>query len=151
MSALSNAAETALLELLFKNTNWANIGDATGLRGSSVAGVFYLSLHTADPGEGGNQGTNEISYTGYARVSVARSGAGFTVSGDNVSNAAEILFGAMTAGAGGTATYVGLGTDLSGAGNLLFKALVTSPASGLAISAGITPRIAAGVLDFIAA
>lgn len=34
----TNAFENALLELVFKNTNIANIGDATGLRGSSVAG-----------------------------------------------------------------------------------------------------------------
>lgn len=150
MSALTNAAETALLNLIFKNIPWANIGDAIGLRGSSADGVFYLSLHTADPGEGGSQTSSEISYTGYARKSVAR-GAGFTVSGDNVSNAAEILFDEMTAGAGGTATYVGLGTDSSGAGNLVARAAVTSPAGGLAISAGITPRIAAGVLDYNAA
>lgn len=73
MSA-SNAFETALLTLLFNNTNAANIGDATGLRGSTTAGVFYISLHTADPGETGSQTTSESAYTSYARVSVARSG-----------------------------------------------------------------------------
>jgi hypothetical protein len=40
---------TDLLELIFCNTDAPNIGDATGLRGSSVAGSLYVSLHTADP------------------------------------------------------------------------------------------------------
>jgi hypothetical protein len=72
MSA-SNAFETQLLQLIFNNTNAANIGDATGLRGSSTAGVFYIGLHTADPGEAGTQSTSETAYTSYARQSVVRS------------------------------------------------------------------------------
>ena len=39
--------------------------------GSSVAGSLYVSLHTADPGVGGGQNTNEATYSGYARVAVA--------------------------------------------------------------------------------
>ena len=60
---LANAAATNLLLLLFNNTNWANTGDATGIRGSSTAGSFYLSLHTSSPAESGTQSTNEISYS----------------------------------------------------------------------------------------
>lgn len=67
-----------LLKLLFQNTTWANIGDATGLVGSGTAGSFYVSLHTADP-SAGNQTTSETSYTGYTRVAVARSSGGWTV------------------------------------------------------------------------
>ena len=78
----TNSWENGILELLFKNTNFALVGDATGLRGSSTAGSLYFSLHTADPGETGDQTTNEIAYTDYARVAVARSGAGFTVTAD---------------------------------------------------------------------
>ena len=47
--------ENSLLQLLFNNVNVANVGDATGLRGSSTAGSLYVSLHTADPGETGAQ------------------------------------------------------------------------------------------------
>lgn len=36
--SLTNAAETALLTLLFNNTDWANIGDAAGLQNSAAAG-----------------------------------------------------------------------------------------------------------------
>jgi hypothetical protein len=67
------------LLLLFNNTNAANIGDATGLRGSTTAGSLYLSLHTADPGETGSQTTSECNYTSYARQAVARSSGGFTI------------------------------------------------------------------------
>ena len=59
----SNSLENGLLELIFKNTNLANIGDATGLRGSTTAGNLFFSLHTGDPGEAGDQTTNETSYT----------------------------------------------------------------------------------------
>ena len=142
MSA-TNAFETALALLIFNNTNAANIGDATGLRGSSVAGVFYISLHTADPGEAGSQTTSETAYTNYARVSVARSSAGFTVSGNNVSNAAAVTF--PTGGAtGATITHFGIGTDATGAGNLLFKGALNS---SLAVSSGIAPSFAIGELD----
>lgn len=58
-----DTAANNLLKLLFANTTWANIGDATGLPGSAVAGSFYLSLHTASPAESGSQTTNEVSYT----------------------------------------------------------------------------------------
>ena len=60
---MTTAAANAFLELLFKNTDWAAVGDASGLQNSATAGSFYLSLHTSSPGEGGNQSTNEISYT----------------------------------------------------------------------------------------
>ena len=74
--SMSNASETNLLLLLFNNTDWANVGDAGGLQNSATAGSFYVALHSSDPGDAGDQSTNEISYTGYARVAVARSGAG---------------------------------------------------------------------------
>jgi len=61
--AMTTAAANALLLLLFNNTAWAVVGDASGLQPSGAAGNLYLSLHTASPGEGGNQSTNEIAYT----------------------------------------------------------------------------------------
>lgn len=141
--SFSNAAETAILALLFNNTGYANIGDATGLPGAATAGVFYIRLHTADPGEGGAQNTSEISYTGYAAVSVARSGAGWSVSGNTVSNVGAVTFGACTAGSG-TATHFSIGTAATGAGNLLLSGALTG---SLAISAGITPSFSAGQLQ----
>lgn len=147
MSA-TNAAETAILNLIFANSNWANVGDATGLRGSSTAGSLYISLHTADPGEApaSGQSTSEAGYTSYARVAVARSGSGWTVSGNSATNAATITFPACTGGSS-TVTHFGVGTDSSGAGNLLFKGALTS---SLAVSNGITPSFAASGLTITA-
>ncbi len=142
MSA-TNAFETALLNLYFTNTDHASVGDAAGLQNSAAAGVFYISLHTADPGEAGSQTTSEATYTGYARVSVARSGAGWTVAANNASNAAAVTFGACTAGSS-TVTHFGIGSDVSGAGNLFFRGTL---AASLAVTAGITPAFAIGELD----
>lgn len=147
MSSLTNAAETDLLELLFNNTTWANIGDATGLVGSTAAGSFYVSLHTADPGETGDQTTNECDYTSYARVAVARTSGGWTISGDNCSNTAAINFPTCTGGSN-TATHAGCGTASSGAGNLITKGAL---AAARAISSGITPSFAIGEFDVVAA
>ena len=145
MSA-TNAFETAILQLLFTNTNAANVGDATGLRGSTTAGSFYISLHTADPGEAGNQSTSEATYTGYARIAVARSGAGWTVSGNSASNTAAINFGACTAGSS-TVTHFGVGSDSTGTGNLFFKGSL-SPV--ISVTAGITPSFPIGALTVTA-
>ena len=64
MSA-TNVFENGLLSLIFENANYANVGDATGLRGSSTAGSFYISLHTAYPGL---TGVNEVSGGEYVRA-----------------------------------------------------------------------------------
>lgn len=133
----TNGFENSLLLLIFNNTNIANIGDATGLRGSSTAGSLYVSLHTSDPGEAGDQTTNETSYTSYARATVARSGSGFTVTGNSVSPAANIDFAACTGGTA-TITHFGIGTASSGAGVLLYKGTVTP---NISVSSGVTPRL----------
>lgn len=136
----TNSWENGLLLLLFNNTNFANVGDGTGLRGSSTAGVLYPSLHTSDPGEAGDQTTNEIAYTSYTRGSgIARSGAGFTVTANSVSPAAAYDFPAGTGGSG-TATHFGIGTAGSAAGVLLYKGTVTP---NVVTGNGITPRLAA--------
>jgi hypothetical protein len=51
---------------------------------------------------------------------------------------AAITFGAMTAGAGGTATHAAVGTLASGTGKLLWRGAL-SPT--IAVSAGVTPSI----------
>lgn len=142
MAGKTDSFENSLLLLLFNNTNMANVGDATGLRGSTTAGSFYLSLHTADPGEAGSQTTNEIAYTGYARAAVARSSAGFTVSTNTVALAATVNFPAGTGGSG-TATYWALGVAASGAGVSLYSGTITP---NIATGDGVTPQITAGLV-----
>lgn len=134
----SNVFEQDLLELIFNNTNLNFIGDATGLRGSSTAGVFYVSLHTADPGESAAQDVNETAYTGYARISIARSGAGFVVTGNSVSPAANIDFGECTASPGGAITHFCIGTDATGTGYVLYYGTVTP---NITMAVGVIPRL----------
>jgi len=141
--SMSNAAETALLKLLFANIDWANIGDAGGLLQSVADGSLFISLHTGDPGEAGDQTTNECDYTSYARVAVARIDTAWTFSGDNVSNAAAVDFPACTGGTN-TTTYFAVGRDVSGAGMVIVSGALTA---SLAISNGITPSFAIGELD----
>jgi hypothetical protein len=138
----TNDWENDLLLLVFNNTNAANIGDATGLRGSSTAGNLFISLHTSDPGEAGNQSTNEIAYTSYARVQLARTSGNFTVTANAVAFAANVDFPAGTGGSG-TATHFGIGVATSGSTKLLYKGAL-SPS--IVCGNGVTPRINAGTV-----
>lgn len=117
---LTNAFKEALLKLYFQNIDHANIGDAAGLQNSAAAGAIWLALHTAFPGRAGSQTTNEATYTGYARKSIARAAADWAVSAGATSladNIAALLFDPCTAGANDI-FYYSLGSASSGAGNL---------------------------------
>ena len=140
--SMSNSGETGFLNLIFQNTNFANIGDATGLRGSTTAGNFYISLHTSDPGEAGSQTTNETAYTNYVRVAVTRDSSGWTVSNPTASNTSAITF-AQCGATGATITHFGIGTASSGTGVLLFSGALTA---SLAVSNLVTPSFASGQL-----
>lgn len=122
----SNTFENDYLLLLFNNTSIATIGDATGLRGSSAAGSLYLTLHTAHPGEAGNQSTSECAYSGYARKALARDNTAFTVTNNTVALAANQDFGEAAAGASETAYYWGIGAASSGTGKLLYSGVLGS-------------------------
>jgi hypothetical protein len=115
---LPSAIRQDLILHLFQNANIANVGDATGLRGSTTAGSFYIALHTADPGAAGDQTTSEAAYTGYARVAVARTSGGFTCTSGTVTNAALVTFGACTAGSA-TCTHWSAGVASSGASEII--------------------------------
>lgn len=130
-----NTFENDLLRLIFNATAIANIADNAA---TSPLTNLQVSLHTADPGEAGDQTTSEISYTGYARVAVARTSGGWTVTANSVSPVANIDFGNMTAGAGGTVTHFVVGTAASGAGKILYSGTVTP---NLSVTTGSTPRL----------
>ena len=138
-----NTWENDLLLLVFNNTAAALIGDASGLQPSATAGSLYVALHTGDPGEAGNQTTNECAYTSYARVAVARTSGGWTVSGNAVTNAALVQFPQCTGGSE-TATYFSIGTASSGTGKILYSGALSA---SLAISSGIQPQFGAGEID----
>jgi ABC-type dipeptide/oligopeptide/nickel transport system ATPase component len=146
MSSMVNGFENALALLLFNNTTLANIGDATGLVGSSGAGSTQLALATSALVETDTLLTaNEVAYTGYARPTQARSGAGWTVSGDTASNAALVQFGEMTAGGPDTVVHVGLGFISTGDVLRLHQDL----AADLVINNGVNPQFAIGALDWV--
>ncbi len=135
----TNSFETAFLNHLFQNADIANIGDAAGLRGSSAAGNLHIALFTTAPTDS-TAGT-EANYTGYARVAVVRSGSGWTIAGNQASNAAAVTFGACTAGSN-TITSFGIMTAATGGDLLLYGTLTAN----LAVSTGITPQFAIGAL-----
>ena len=120
MASFTNSTETAILSLIFAAQNWGNIADNTV---TSPLTNLYVSLHNADPGVAGNHTTSETAYKGYARIPIARTSGGWTVSGTDptqVVNAGTITFGACTA-LTDTITHWGIGTLVSGAGVLLLS------------------------------
>lgn len=131
----SNAFENDLLKLIFNGTGISNLADNAS---SSPLTHLYIALHTADPGEAGTQSTNEVSYVGYARVAVARSAGGWTVTDNVVSPTSAIEFGEMSGGTPGTATHVSVGTASTGAGKVLYRGVLTPSVS---FNIGVVPRI----------
>ena len=133
----SDDLENEMLEHILNNADIANIGDATGLRGSTADGSLYVSLHTADPTDSGDQTSSEIAYTGYSRVAIARTGSAWTVTANSASPASAITFPAGTGGSG-TATHFGIGTDSTGTGKLLYSGTVTP---NIVCGDGVTPQL----------
>jgi hypothetical protein len=131
----SNAFETDLLGLIFNGTAISTIADNAAF---TPLTNLYLALHTADPGEAGDQSTSEVSYTGYSRVAVARTSGGWTVTGNSVSPVAAIEFGEMTGGTGGTVTHASIGTASTGTGKILYSGALTP---NIAVALGVLPRI----------
>lgn len=130
--------ENDWLKLIFNATAIANMADNAA---ASPLTNLYIGLYSADPGEAGTQSTSEISYTGYARVAVARTSGGWTITGNQAANAAIVAFPQCTGGSA-TALFFGVGTLISGTGKLLYSGSITS----LSISNGITPTAAAGAI-----
>src|SRR5574340_319235 len=105
------------LKLIFQATAIANIADNASV---SPLTNLYVAAHTADPGGAGNQTTSEATYTSYARVAVARTSGGWTVTADSVSPAATISWPAATGGTN-TLSYWSVGTASSGTGKVLYR------------------------------
>lgn len=121
-----------VLKLFLHGTAIANIAiNAT----SGPLTAFYAGLHTANPGN--LQTDSETTYTGYARVSIVRTAAGWTIV-DNVANPVDdILFPVATAG-GEDLTHWSVGTAASGAGKVLLRGKL---APSLFVAAGKQPRV----------
>jgi len=136
--------ETGILDLIFKNSNLATIGDATGLRGSSTAGNFYIALYTVAPADG-TQGT-ECTYTGYARKDILRAAGagGWTTSANNAYNTSAITFAQCTVGTNVACAFSINKAVTGGVDDAIYWGDLSA---NLSISPGITPEFAAGDLD----
>jgi hypothetical protein len=131
---ISDATENAILKLIFNATAWANYADnAAALPQTNI----HVGLHTADPGDDGSMATNEVTYTSYERVDVVRSAAGWVVTDNSVSPAANIEFPTGTGG-NGLVTHFSTGKTGGGETDILFSGTVTP---SIVTGEGITPRI----------
>lgn len=137
MSAIADATEDAILKLIFNATAWANYADNAS---SSPQTNIVVTLHTADPGDTGTGSTNEIAYTSYARVNVARTTGGWTVSGTSPTKVNPVAAITFPAGTGGSGTATHFATTKSGGGataNLWYGAVSPNIVTGN----GVTPSL----------
>lgn len=132
--SISDTTETAILALIFNATAWANYADNAS---ASPQTNIHNALHTADPGDAGTMSTSEAAYTSYARVNVARTAGGWTVTGGSVSPVANIDFPAGTGGSG-TVTHFSTGKTGGGGAPILFSGTVTP---NIVTGNGVTPRL----------
>jgi len=134
----ANTSENDVINLIFNKVLPAWMGTLSGTGNTN----FYLSLHTADPGEAADQTTNEATYTSYARVAVIRTSAGWTVAGNQASNAALVQFPQCTGGTN-TITHIGIGTLVSGVGQMIYSGALNA---SLSVTNGIIPQFSIGNL-----
>jgi len=146
MGSKSNSLENQFLLLMLNNTDIANVGDVSGIKGSTVVGDLYLRLYTdAIVVDESTIGT-ECAYTGYVQygVAVARTAGGWAIVANSVSNAAAVTFGACSAGSE-TIRYFSIwktNVDETEANRLWWGQL----GSDLAVSTGVTPSFAIGAI-----
>lgn len=132
--SISDTTENAIQLLIFNATAWGNYADNTA---TSPQTNIAVALHTADPTDSGNMSSSETTYTSYARVSVARTSGGWTVTNNSVSPVANIDFTAGTGGSG-TVTHFSTGKTGGGATAILYSGTVTP---NISVGSGVTPRL----------
>ena len=131
---IANNTENNILGLIFTAVAIANIADnAAGTPETNV----HMALATADPTDSGTMSSSEVTYTGYARTNVARSGSGWTVTSGSCSPDANIDFPAGTAGSG-TVSFGSAGKTGGGAADIYWSGTVTP---NIVTGDGITPRL----------
>jgi len=130
MSALSDYLENALINHIFRNTDYSRPAN------------IYVALFTAAPNDAG--GGTEVSGGSYARQAIATgaSSAWAAAGGGATENTSTLTFPTATAN-WGTITHVGL-FDASTSGNLLFHGAL---AASQTINSGNIFRFNAGDLD----
>lgn len=137
---ISDVSETAILKLIFQAVAWANYADNAATSPQTNIG---LALHTADPTDAGTAASNEVGYTSYTRVNVARTTGAWSVTGTatNCSPIAAINFPAGTGGSG-TVTYFSTSfsnaSPPTGTQSILWSGTVTP---NIVTGSGVTPSL----------
>lgn len=131
---LGTTTRNDLLRLIYNATAIGNLADNAA---TSPLTQIAVALHTADPGTG-TMATSEVAYTGYARVNVARTTGGWTVTANSVSPFANVDFGQRTDnGAQVVATHFSTGFTGGGAAKILDRGVIGSFAgAGSAVVSG---------------
>jgi hypothetical protein len=122
------------MQLVFTATAWANYADNAA---SSPETNIAVALATADYTDTGTMSSNEVAYTSYARVNVARSGSGWTHSAGTINPAAAISFPAGTGGSG-TVTHFAVGKTGGGSADVIMYGTVTP---SISCGDGVTPQL----------
>jgi hypothetical protein len=145
----SNTYETQILALLLNATPIANVADNAA---SAPLTQLFIAWHTADPGEGGTQATNEATFTGITRTAIARNNGApaWTISSPGgvgtAQNTSPITGPTYTAGAGvaQTLTFFSVGAASSGASEIFYSGLLAN--GGIIMNPGETIDIAANAI-----
>jgi hypothetical protein len=123
-----------MLKCILKGVDPSYRGNAT----------LYLSLHSADPGVGGTQLTNEVAYTNYTRKPITKA-SGWVDNGANFTNAALIQFPVCGALQGATVRYVAIGElTTNGAGQIYYIGQISAD---LIVTQNIQPQFSIGNLQ----
>jgi hypothetical protein len=135
--SIADVSESAILALIFNATTWANYAQNAA---TTPETNIIIAGHTADPGDAGTQATSEIAYSSYARVNVARTSGGWTISGTSPAQAAPVAAINFPAGTGGSGTMSFFSTGKSGGGTspILFSGTVTP---NIVCGSGVTPSL----------
>jgi hypothetical protein len=134
--SFSNAAENAILALIFNATTYANV--AVNATASPLTNID-VALATADPGDTGTMSTNESAYTNYARQSVARTTSGFSAPTVGATNFVANVDFPSSGASGTTITHGQLGKTGGGALEVIVNGAITPNIS--IPSAGVIPRL----------
>lgn len=126
MAAKSTAFANNLLKMIFNSVAIPGLGSA-----------LYVSLHSASPNAAGTQSSYEVTYSGYSRVPIERSTAGWTTAAANTTSLQQINFPQCTGGAA-NATHWAIGTQATGEGGLLYFGALQS---ALSISELVIPSM----------
>jgi hypothetical protein len=123
MMSKSDGFALDVLRLVFQAEGIRQIAEA-----SPICFTLWLSMHTKKPV--GSQRSHEVGYSGYQRGAVDRNKKGWKVDierkGPNATSIRDVVFEAPDED-GELITHIGVGTERTGLGQLLYVATLENP------------------------